>query len=86
MIQAVIGGLTGGEVADRLTEAQTPFGSINSVLDLIHHPQLRTRQIQVRGRTVEVPAPACMTPWQDDGAKLSSAPAVNEHGVLPGLS
>jgi itaconate CoA-transferase len=86
MIQAVIGGLTGGEVADRLTEAQTPFGAINSVLDLIHHPQLRTRQVQVRGRTVEVPAPACMTPWQDDGAKLSSAPAVNEHGVLPGLS
>ncbi len=85
MIQAVIGGLTGGEVADRLTEAQTPFGAINSVLDLIHHPQLRTRQVQVRGRTVEVPAPACMTPWQV-GVNLRSAPAVDEHGTLPGLS
>jgi crotonobetainyl-CoA:carnitine CoA-transferase CaiB-like acyl-CoA transferase len=84
MIQAVIGALTGGHVADRLTEAQTPFGCINSVLDLIHHPQLRTRQIQVRGRTVEMPAPACITPWQQANGQ-STAPAVNEHGDLPGL-
>lgn len=83
LIQAVLGGLTGGEVADRLTEAQTPFGSINSVLDLIHHPQLRTRQFQVRGRTVEMPAPACVAPWSE-GASLSGAPAVDEHGPLPG--
>jgi len=85
MIQAVIGSLTGGEVADRLTEAQTPFGSINSVLDLIHHPQLRTRQIQVRGRAVEMPAPACVAPWQE-GAKLMGAPGVGEHGDLPGVT
>jgi crotonobetainyl-CoA:carnitine CoA-transferase CaiB-like acyl-CoA transferase len=85
MIQAVIGSLTGGEVADRLTEAQTPFGSINSVLDLIHHPQLRTRQIQVRGRAVEMPAPACVAPWQE-GAKLMGAPGVDEHGDLPGMT
>ncbi len=84
MIQAVIGALTGGHVADRLTEAQTPFGCINAVLDLIHHPQLRTRQIQVRGRTVEMPAPACITPWQQANGQ-STAPAVNEHGDLPGL-
>lgn len=83
IIQSVIGGLTGGEIADRLTEAQTPFGSINSVLDLIHHPQLRTRQIQVRGRNVEIPAPACQAPWNQD-TQLSPAPSVNEHGELPG--
>jgi crotonobetainyl-CoA:carnitine CoA-transferase CaiB-like acyl-CoA transferase len=85
LIQAVIGGLTGGEVADRLTEAQTPFGSINSVLDLIHHPQLRTRQVVVRGRKVEMPAPACQAPWHD-GALGSHAPGVDEHGDLPGLN
>ena len=82
LIQAVIGRLTYGQTADRLTEAQTPFGSINSVLDLIHHPQLRTRQVQVRGRTVEMPAPACIAPWQQD-LQLRSAPAVNEHDKLP---
>ena len=85
IIQAVIGQLPYGAVADRLTEAQTPFGSINSVVDLIHHPQLRTRQIRVRGRPVEVPAPACIAPWQDD-ASQRTAPAVDEHDVLPGLS
>ena len=81
MIQAVIGALTWGEVTDRLTEAQTPFGTLNSVLDLIHHPQLRTQQFMVRGRAVEMPAPACQAPWQ----ALTSpghAPAVNEHGQL----
>ena len=85
MIQALIGRLTYGQVADRLTEAQTPFGSINSVLDLIHHPQLRTRQVQVRGRMVEMPAPACIAPWQKD-IHLRPAPSVDEHDDLPGSS
>lgn len=84
MIQAVIGALTWGEVTDRLTEAQTPFGTINSVMDLIHHPQLRTHQVMVRGRPVEMPAPACRTTWQIFGA-LGSAPAVNEHGQLDSI-
>lgn len=83
LIQAVIGRLTYGAVADRLTEAQTPFGSINSVLDLIHHPQLRTRLVQVRGRKVKMPAPACVAPWQE-GVQLRAAPEVGEHDTLPG--
>lgn len=81
MIQAVIGALTWGEVTDRLTEAQTPFGTLNSVLDLIHHPQLRTQQVMVRGRPVEMPAPACQSPWQAM-VSLRGAPAVDEHGQL----
>ena len=83
MIQALIGSLTWGEVTDRLTEAQTPFGTINSVLDLIHHPQLRTQQVIVRGRPVEMPAPACQAPW-NSFANLGSAPAVDQHGHLEG--
>lgn len=81
LIQAVIGALTWGEVTDRLTEAQTPFGTLNSVLDLIHHPQLRTQQVIVRGRAVEMPAPAYQAPWQAL-ASPGHAPAVNEHGQL----
>ena len=80
-IQAAIGQLTYGEIADRLTEAQTAFGAINSVHDLINHPQLRTRAMRVRNRTVEVPAPPCVTPWDD--AQFRSAPAAGEHGDLP---
>ena len=82
LIQAVIGQLTGAQVADRLTEAQTPFGAINSVIDLIHHPQLRTRQVRVRGRTVEMPAPACQAPWQED-VRLREAPGIDAHDPLP---
>jgi len=84
MIQALIGSLTWGEVTDRLTEAQTPFGTINSVMDLIHHPQLRTQQVIVRGRPVEMPAPACQAPW-NSFANLGSAPAVDQHGHLDDL-
>jgi itaconate CoA-transferase len=33
--------LTSAEAIDRLTTARTAFGSVNSVQDLIAHPQLR---------------------------------------------
>jgi crotonobetainyl-CoA:carnitine CoA-transferase CaiB-like acyl-CoA transferase len=80
-IQAVFGRLTFAETIDRLTEAQTAYGSINSVHDLITHPQLRTRRMSVHGRTVEVPAPPYVTEWED--ARFPEAPAIGEHGPLP---
>ena len=80
-IQGVFGQLTGGEAIDRLTEAQIAYGSINSVHDLIAHPQLRTRPMNVHGRAVEVPAPPYVMEWDD--AQFPSAPGIGEHGVLP---
>lgn len=80
-IQAVFAGLTGAEAIDRLTEAQTAYGSINSVHDLIAHPQLRTRPMTVHGRTVEVPATPYVTEW--DEARFAPAPGIGEHGPLP---
>ena len=65
-IQAVFGRLTHGEVLDRLTEAQTAFGAINSVHDLIGHPQLRTKPMTVNGRRVEIPAAPYRTEWDDE--------------------
>lgn len=38
---------THAEVIDRLTDAQTTYGSVNSLHDLIKHPQLRTRPMPV---------------------------------------
>ena len=38
---------------DRLTDAQTAYGAINSVQDLIGHPQLRTRAMTVNGQSVQ---------------------------------
>ena len=65
-VQAVFGRLTHGEAIDRLTEAQTAFGAINSVHDLIEHPQLRTKPMMVNGRRVEIPAAPYTTEWEDD--------------------
>ncbi len=77
-VAEVFGQLRSASVIDRLTEAQTAFGNLNSVHDLIQHPQLRTRSMQVGGRMVEVPA----TPWsvEWDGETYAAAPALNEHG------
>ena len=67
---------------DRLTEAQTAYGAINSVHDLIDHPQLRTRPMDVHGRTVEVPAAAYAMEWDEPAYR--PVPAIDEHGALPG--
>ena len=80
-IQIIFDGLTYAEAVDRLTEAQTAYGSINSVHDLITHPQLRTRPMDVHGRAVEVPATPYVTEWDDP--QFSSAPGIGEHGPLP---
>ncbi|MEN9420513.1 MAG: hypothetical protein RI988_4134 [Pseudomonadota bacterium] len=68
-----------GSIVDRLTEAQTAFGHVNSVYDLIEHPQLRTRPMSVRGRSVEVPA----SPWGVDweGSAFAEAPALDAQGA-----
>lgn len=75
----VFGALASATVIDRLTEAQTAFGNVNSVHDLIEHPQLRTRRMPVKGRTVEVPAPPWHTEW--DGDTFAEAPALDAHGT-----
>jgi len=80
-VQAVFGRLTYAEAVDRLTEAQTAYGAINSVHDLISHPQLRTREMKVGGRSVQVPASAYVTEWDDP--TFRPLPGINEHDELP---
>ena len=80
-VQAVFGQLTYAEAVDRLTEAQTAYGAINSVHDLINHPQLRTREMKVGGRTVQVPASPVVTEWDDPAFR--PVPGINEHGEMP---
>ncbi|MEI8266124.1 MAG: CaiB/BaiF CoA-transferase family protein [Betaproteobacteria bacterium] len=70
--------LPSATLIDRLTAAQTAFGSVNSVHDLIEHPQLRTRRMVVNGRPVDVPTLPWGTEW--DGATFDEAPALNAHG------
>ena len=42
-VSEIFDSVPSGEMIDRLTEAQTAFGQINSVYDLISHPQLQTK-------------------------------------------
>ena len=48
--------LSYAEAVDRLTQAQTAYGAINSVHEMMKHPQLRTRPMAVQGQEVQMPA------------------------------
>lgn len=79
-VAEVFATLTSGAAIDRMIEAQTAFGRVNSVLDLIEHPQLRTRRMPVHGRGIEMPA----LPWSLDGEaeRFGEAPALDAHGAV----
>ena len=76
LIQEVFNALPYATAVARLEEAQTAFGSINSVQDLINHPQLRTKAMQVNGQTALVPAAPYITEWDDDA--FASAPVLGK--------
>jgi crotonobetainyl-CoA:carnitine CoA-transferase CaiB-like acyl-CoA transferase len=65
LIQKMFSQLSYADAIERLNHGQTAFGSINSVSDLIAHPQLRTRSMTIRGQTAEVPAPPYVLEWED---------------------
>jgi itaconate CoA-transferase len=78
LVAEAFGAQPSAEIRARLTQAQTAFGSVNSVHDLIAHPQLRTRRMPVHGQMVEVPA----SPWQAAAeGDFAQAPALNAHGA-----
>ncbi len=78
LIQGVFSGLSYAVVVERLAAAQTAYGAINSVHDLIAHPQLRTRPMPVNGRVVELPATPYITEWDDESYR--PIPGIDEHG------
>jgi crotonobetainyl-CoA:carnitine CoA-transferase CaiB-like acyl-CoA transferase len=75
----VFGQLASAVVIDRLTAAQTAYGSVNSVHDLIEHPQLRTRRMPVGSRALEVPALPWITEWESE--QYRPVPRLDEHGA-----
>jgi crotonobetainyl-CoA:carnitine CoA-transferase CaiB-like acyl-CoA transferase len=78
-VQAVFAAHTSAQMIDRLTDAQTAYGSVNSLADLIEHPQLRTRRMPVGTRQVEVPANPWISEWDHD--RFAPAPRVDEQGA-----
>ena len=62
-----------------LTEANIAFGSINSVPDLIDHPQFATTAMAVGGAMVEVPAVPYHT--ASEPRQFREAPRIDQHGA-----
>lgn len=81
LVQDIFSQLTYAQAVDRLTEAQTAYGAVNSVYDLIEHPQLRTKEMIVNGRLVKVPAAPYLTEWDPD--QFAPAPGIGQHAPLP---
>lgn len=79
VVAEVFAAASSGTMVDRLIAAQTAFANVNSVYDLIDHPQLRTRPMAVNGRQVEVPMAPWVTPW--DPERFDEAPALDAHGA-----
>jgi itaconate CoA-transferase len=79
VVAEVFASSTAAALIDRLTEAQTAFGNVNSVHDLIEHPQLRTRPMPVRGHRVEVPASPWGVEW--DSPEFAQAPSLDAQGA-----
>jgi len=79
LVSEVFAGLASGEVIDRLTAAQTAYGNVNSVDDLIEHPQLRTRVMPVGPHLARLPALPWQVEWED--ADYPPAPRIDEHGA-----
>ena len=78
-VAAVFAAHTSADMIDRLTDAQTAYGNVNSLNDLIEHPQLRTRRMPIGPRSVEVPAIPWSSDWDRDS--FAAAPKVDQHGV-----
>ena len=79
MIQGVFQQLDFAQCVARLTEAQTAYGAINSVQDLINHPQFRTRPIRVNGQTALLPALPYQTEW--DQPQFEAPPRIGQQGT-----
>jgi len=79
LVSAVFAGLSRGEVIERLDAAQTAYGNVNAVQDLIEHPQLRTRAMPVGPHLARLPALPWQVEWED--ADYPPAPRTDEHGA-----
>lgn len=79
VVTEVFGSCSSADMADRLMAAQTAFAHVNSVHDLIEHPQLRTHDMPVWGQTIQMPASPWIVPWEQDD--FAEAPALDAQGA-----
>ena len=73
--------LTHAKAVTRLTEVKITYGASHSLHTLICHPQRRTRELKISGRSVLKPLPPFETEWDDP--IFRSRPSVDKHSELP---
>lgn len=73
--------LTAEEVVKRLDAAGIANARVNSMHDLMSHPQLKARNRWATVSTSKGPIPALLPPgsWEDDSPQMSPIPALGEH-------
>ena len=78
LINGVFGELRRPELAERLSMARVAYAAVNSVADLVEHPQLRRQSVDTPSGPVElVAAPAQF----DEERRWAAVPSVGQHGA-----
>ena len=78
-IATVFGRLTREQVIERLRRAETAYGAVNSVADLVAHPQLRRISVGTPSGDADLIAPPARFLGEDQD--LGPVPALDEHGA-----
>jgi itaconate CoA-transferase len=76
-ISAVFATFERAQLTERLFQAKIAFGSVNSVADLSHHPQLRRTAVATPSGSVELVAPPVVTAGEE--LSLRPVPALGQH-------
>ena len=79
VIESVTAALPRTEMRARLDKAGVPYGAINSVDDLIAHPQLKRLPVGLNDGRFETVAPPAA--FVDDSVELGPVPALGEHSA-----
>ncbi|MED5518815.1 MAG: CoA transferase, partial [Pseudomonadota bacterium] len=79
VIESVTATLPRNEMRARLDKAGVPYGAINSVDDLIAHPQLKRLPVGLNDGRFETVAPPAA--FVDDSVELGPVPALGEHSA-----
>jgi crotonobetainyl-CoA:carnitine CoA-transferase CaiB-like acyl-CoA transferase len=76
-INGVFGTLSRTELCARLKAARIAFGAVNSVADLVRHPQLRRTEVDTPSGPVQLVAPPAIRAGEE--VTLRPVPALGEH-------
>lgn len=77
-IAAVFSKLSRDQLVERLRSARIAYGAVNSVADLVEHPQLRRAAINTPGGQVDLVAPPARL--AAEARRFGPVPALNQHG------